>query len=122
MRTKKHYENLLNQNPNTTVGFSLAAQAVYSAKNGNYPGPNESDGTDIAAWKSIARELKSKYGEYLTVEQVREEMAAVVEPTTELIVRKIPESLRRDFKSKCAADGVSQQDKIIELMKSYTGK
>ena len=48
-----------------------------------------------------------------------EEMDAVVEPTTELIVRKIPESVRRDFKSKCAADGVSQQDKIIELMRQY---
>ena len=49
MRTKKHYENLLNQNPNTTVGFTLAAQAVYAAKNGNYPGPNESDGLFIPA-------------------------------------------------------------------------
>mgnify|MGYP000964836166 CR=1 FL=1 len=122
MRTKKHYENLLNQNPNTTVGFSLAAQAVYAAKNGNYPGPNESDGTDVSEWKTIACELKSKYGENLTVEQVREEMAAVVEPTTELIVRKIPESLRRDFKSKCAADGISQQDKIIELMRNYVNQ
>jgi hypothetical protein len=122
MRTKKHYENLLNQNPNTTVGFTLAAQAVYAAKNGTYPGPNESDGTDIAAWKSIASELKSKYGENLTVEQVRDEMAAVTEPTAELIVRKIPESLRRDFKSKCAADGISQQDKIIELMRQYVNQ
>lgn len=122
MRTKKHYENLFNQNPNTSVGFTLAAQAVYAAKNGNYPGPNESDGTDVSACKSIARELKSKYGENLTVEQVREEMAAVIEPTTELIVRKIPESVRRDFKSKCAADGVSQQDKIIELMRGYVNQ
>jgi len=122
MRTKKHYENLLSSNPNSTVGFSLAAQAVYAAKNGNYPGPNESDGTDVSAWKTIARELKSKYGENLTADEVRVEMAAVVEPTTELIVRKIPESLRRDFKSKCAANGVSQQDKIIELMKLYVNQ
>jgi hypothetical protein len=122
MRTKKHYENMLTQNPNISIGFSLAAQAVYAAKYGNYPGPNESDGTNIAEWKTIARELKSKYGENLTVEQVREEMAAVVEPTTELIVRKIPESLRRDFKSKCASDGVSQQDKIIELMRQYVNQ
>jgi len=44
-------------------------------------------------------------------------------PTTgQMIIRKIPELLRRDFKTKCAANGVSQQDKIIELMKSYTGK
>jgi hypothetical protein len=122
MRNKKHYENLLNQNPNASVGFSLAAQAVYAAKYGNYPGPNESDGTDVSAWKSITRELKSKYGENLTVDDVRAEMVAVTEPTTELIVRKIPESLRRDFKSKCAADGVSQQDKIIELMRGYVNQ
>ena len=50
------------------------------------------------------------------------EIAAVTEPTTELIVRKIPESVRRDFKSKCAADGVSQQDKIIELMRKYVNQ
>ena len=48
--------------------------------------------------------------------------AAVIEPTTELIVRKIPESLRRDFKSRCASDGVSQQDKIIELMRQYVNQ
>ena len=44
------------------------------------------------------------------------------ERTTELIVRKIPESVRRDFKSKCAANGVSQQDKIIELMRQYVNQ
>jgi hypothetical protein len=119
MRTRKHYENLLSSNPNSTVGFSLAAQAVYAAKYGGYPGPNESDGTDVAAWKSIARELKSKYGENLTADDVRAEMDAVAEPVAELIVRKIPVSLRAAFKSKCAADMVSQQDKIIELMREY---
>ena len=119
MRTKKHYENMMNQNPNATVGFSLAAQAVYAAKYGNYPGPNESEGTDVSAWEQIAHSLISKYGENLTADEVRSEMAAVVEPTTEMIVRKIHESVRRDFKSKCAADGISQQDKIIELVRMY---
>jgi hypothetical protein len=115
MRNKKHYESLLNQNPNASVGFSLAADAVVAAKNGVFE-------THDNEWKAIARDLKSKYGENLTADEVRAEMAAVIEPTTELIVRKIPESLRRDFKSRCAADGVSQQDKIIELMRGYVNQ
>lgn len=39
--------------------------------------------------------------------------------TGSMIVRKVPEQLRRDFKAKCAAEGVSQQDKIIALMREY---
>jgi plasmid stability protein len=42
--------------------------------------------------------------------------------TGNMIVRKVPESLRRQFKSKCAAEGISQQDKIIELMREYVSK
>jgi plasmid stability protein len=37
----------------------------------------------------------------------------------QMITRNIPDSLRREFKSKCAAEGISQQDKIIELMTKY---
>jgi uncharacterized FlaG/YvyC family protein len=77
MRTKKHYENLLNENPNTAVGFSLA----------------ESDGT---------------------------EMTAVTEPTTELIVRKIPESVRRELKARAAREGKTMQGVILELITEYT--
>jgi len=44
------------------------------------------------------------------------------EQTGSMIIRKIPEQLRRDFKARCAADGVSQQDKVIELIKKYTLK
>ncbi len=43
-------------------------------------------------------------------------------PSGSLIIRKIPQDLQRAFKSRCAADGISQQDKIIELMKKYTEK
>ena len=42
--------------------------------------------------------------------------------TGNMIVRKVPEALRRQFKSKCAAEGISQQDKIIELMREYVSK
>ena len=44
------------------------------------------------------------------------------EKYVEMVIRKIPESLRREFKSKCAAEGVSQQDKIIELMMDYVSR
>lgn len=40
-------------------------------------------------------------------------------PVRQIIIRKIPDDLRRAFKSRCAAEGVSQQDKIIELMREY---
>jgi hypothetical protein len=42
--------------------------------------------------------------------------------TGSMIIRKVPEQLRRDFKSRCAAEGKSQQDKIIELMAEYVSK
>ena len=42
--------------------------------------------------------------------------------TGNMIVRKVPEDLRRKFKSKCAAEGISQQDKIIEMMREYVSK
>ena len=41
---------------------------------------------------------------------------------TAMIVRKVPTQLRRDFKSRCAQEGKSQQDKIIEMMTAYVGR
>lgn len=39
--------------------------------------------------------------------------------TGSMIIRKVPDTVRREFKSRCAAEGISQQDKIIELMENY---
>jgi len=39
--------------------------------------------------------------------------------TGSMIIRKVPDDVRRAFKSRCAAEGVSQQDKVIELMRQY---
>lgn len=39
-----------------------------------------------------------------------------------MIVRNISEKLKREFKTKCASEGISQQDKIIELMREYVEK
>jgi hypothetical protein len=41
------------------------------------------------------------------------------EKQTQIIVRKVPETLRDAFKVKCAQDKISQQDKVIELIQSY---
>lgn len=37
--------------------------------------------------------------------------------TGSMIIRKVPEDLRRAFKAQCAAEGISIQDKIIALMR-----
>jgi len=70
MRDKQHYLNLLDQNPDAQVGFTLAAAAVYAARYGSCDpadhGTNE--------WREIARDLKSRYGESLDGDQVRAEM------------------------------------------------
>lgn len=39
-----------------------------------------------------------------------------------MIIRNVPESLRREFKSKCASEGKSMQEKVIELIEKYIGK
>jgi hypothetical protein len=40
--------------------------------------------------------------------------------TGSMIIRKVPEELRRKFKVRCAEENISQQDKIIELMREWT--
>jgi plasmid stability protein len=39
-----------------------------------------------------------------------------------MIIRNIPEVLRREFKSQCASEGKSMQEKVIELIEKYTEK
>lgn len=46
----------------------------------------------------------------------------LVEFSKSMIIRKVPEKLRRKFKALCATEGISQQDKIIELMESAVKK
>jgi len=75
MRDRPHFERLLNENPNASVGFSLAARAVYAARYGVC----EAEHHDTPEWGQIARDLKARYGETLTPDEVREEMDA---PTT----------------------------------------
>jgi hypothetical protein len=68
MRTKKHYEDMLSKNPLTSIGFTLAADMVYAARHDVIHRADAHGGDE---WKNIARLLKQKYGENLTVDQVR---------------------------------------------------
>ena len=69
-RSKQHFLDLLTNNPNAGVGFTLAAGAVFSARNGSW----STTDTRTEEWKTIARDLKARYGESLTPDQVRMEM------------------------------------------------
>jgi len=70
MRNEQHYRRMLEQNPNAGVGFTLAAAMVYAARYGVCEPADH--GTE--EWKTIARYLKSKYGENLTVDECSTEM------------------------------------------------
>jgi hypothetical protein len=70
MRNEQHYRRMLEQNPNAGVGFTLAAAMVYAARYGACEPADH--GTE--EWKTIARRLKSEYGENLTVNEVSSEM------------------------------------------------
>ena len=70
MRNEQHYRHMLEQNPNAGVGFTLAADMVYAARYGACEPADH--GTD--EWKTIARRLKSEYGENLTADECSAEM------------------------------------------------
>jgi hypothetical protein len=74
MRTKKHYEKMLSENPNTTVNFTLAADMIYAARH-NFINRSEAHSGD--EWRTIARNLKSRYGENLTVGQIWHEIPSL---------------------------------------------
>ncbi len=71
MRNEQHYIRMLDQNPNASIGFTLAAAMVYASRYGICEAEHHS--TD--EWREIARRLKSKYGENLDVDQVHTEMS-----------------------------------------------
>ena len=78
MRTRKHYESMLESNPGTTWGLSLAAQAVYAAKNGVF---DRNTNFDEDYYRKTYLRLQKKYGEVLNPEEVRNEMKIITAMT-----------------------------------------
>lgn len=75
MRTRKHYENMIESNPGTTWGLSLATKAVYAAKAGMFD--HNAPDYDHTAYRAIYLRLQKKYGEILNPDDVRNEMDIV---------------------------------------------
>jgi hypothetical protein len=70
MRNEQHYRRMLEQNKNASIGFTLASAMVYAARYGVCEAEHHS--TD--EFKTIARRLKSEYGENLMANEVSAEM------------------------------------------------
>jgi len=67
MKDRAHYQRMLDENGNATVGYTLAARMVCSLPNVELPHDH---------WKvrDTARWLRARYGEVLTLDEVRMEM------------------------------------------------
>ena len=76
MTEREDYEKMLNDT-HASIGFAMAAGAVYAARHGWFPGPNDWETiSEWWEWRAIGRDLKSRYGNSLTVDEVRAEMAS----------------------------------------------
>lgn len=61
---------MISDNPHATVGFVLAARAVYTIRYGHY---NTADGS-ARRFRDIALKLADRYGEALTTNELELEM------------------------------------------------
>ena len=109
MRTANHYRDLLDRNPSAGVGFSLAAAAVYAAKFGMCEA--EQHGTD--QFKDIARDLRARYGENLTTDEVRREMKLAAAPA-------LTEGAARSFMLRVRLTE-AERSRLQEMADSETG-
>lgn len=71
-RTVQHYRNMIAQNPQATIKFTLAACMIYASRHGTFNDKNDDRYSD--EWRDIARELKRVYGEEMTANAVLDEM------------------------------------------------
>ena len=68
--TEKHYRDMISNNPGATIGFVLAARAVYTTRYGCY---DTADGS-TQRFRDIALQLADRYGEALTTNELKLEM------------------------------------------------
>lgn len=68
MRDEQHYRRMLEENPNAQIHFTLAASMIYAQQNGCC----EHQHRGTSEWKTIARRIKLRYGEVLSVDDVHE--------------------------------------------------
>jgi hypothetical protein len=78
IRDAAHYRRMMDEGPDTTIGASLAAAAIYAARYGVC----EAEDRGSAAYRQLLRGLMARYGESLSNSEVVVEMET---PQTELI-------------------------------------
>ena len=105
MRTRKHYVNLLESNPGTTWGLSLAAQAVYAAKNGMF---DRNHNFDEGYYRKTYLRLQAQYGEALNPAEVRDEMD-LVSVMSRLGSRTSEKKPQRPAKTRSSAAGPAKR-------------
>jgi rubrerythrin len=62
MRDKAHYLDMMRQNPDASIGISLAAKAIYAARYG--------DADDMSDGRELTREMMGKYGDSIPAHEL----------------------------------------------------
>jgi hypothetical protein len=75
-RNAEHFRGMLAAHPRAKIGFVMAASAVYAQKHGIC----DAEDHDDPEWWKIARALKTRYGDTLTVDEVFREMESASSP------------------------------------------
>jgi len=73
MRNEQHFRNMLEQNPNANIGFTLAVSMIYAARYGICDPENHGDNN----WHNVASALRLKYGnrrDEFSCEEISSEM------------------------------------------------
>jgi hypothetical protein len=69
-RNAQHFRAMFTAHPTARIGFVMAASAIYAQRHGICEAEHHED----REWWEIARALKSRYGDTLTVNEVLLEM------------------------------------------------
>lgn len=112
MRDARHFKNMINKNPSASIGFSLAAAAVYAARFGVC----EAEHHGTPEWRQIARDLKSKYGDTLTADEVLSEMGTISNDTISI---RIPSDLLALIDQRAKDEDRTRSKIIVMAIKKY---
>jgi hypothetical protein len=101
---------MLDKNPDTSIGFTLAADMVYAARHELIDTPKAHAEEE---WKNIAINLKRKYGEILTVDEVRHETSPIITAASAL------GSIRTEKKAAAARENGKKGGRPAMEMKTW---
>ena len=126
MRNRAHYERMLSENPGSTVGVQLAARAVYAARHGDADAALAGEEHDVL--REMTRDLIRRYGQDLTVQQLRREMngeaataqrRAVMSDMGRVSAQRLTPAQRR---AKASAAGQARWDAASKRVRTVLGK